>query len=223
MNEASSIYLNFRQVSACKRLFRTGRTQDDFVHADVLAANRITSFLDLRNLTSDQIAANVKGYQERGIHYISMPVIDGSAAKLLKGEVTESSYVQYYLIMFETNINRFRQIFITLCHENYYNLLIGCNFGKDRTGVLVYLFLKILDIDESEIYADYVESSKYLGSCSWLRKLYPEKQDLAFNPTSNIIQAFDKGIMSQYGNKSNLARVLGLTYNDIVILKGKHL
>ena len=125
MNEASSIYLNFRQVSACKRLFRTGRTQDDFVHADVLAANRITSFLDLRNLTSDQIAANVKGYQERGIHYISMPVIDGSAAKLLKGEVTESSYVQYYLIMFETNINRFRQIFITLCHENYYNLLIG--------------------------------------------------------------------------------------------------
>lgn len=43
--------------------------------------------------------------------------------------------------------------------------VVHCAFGKDRTGVVVALLLRMLGVTQEAVVADYLASSAYMGDC----------------------------------------------------------
>ncbi|MBC1499471.1 tyrosine-protein phosphatase [Listeria weihenstephanensis] len=63
--------------------------------------------------------------------------------------------------VFVQSINGFREIFDYIIEKKELPFLFHCTAGKDRTGVLGALLLKLLDIPEKTILADYELTNQY--------------------------------------------------------------
>lgn len=65
----------------------------------------------------------------------------------------------YIHVMIEQNPQIFAQIFRRLADESSYPVLIHCTAGKDRTGVVVALLLRLLGVPEQIVISDYTLSN----------------------------------------------------------------
>ncbi|MAU11438.1 MAG: hypothetical protein CL607_16570 [Anaerolineaceae bacterium] len=66
----------------------------------------------------------------------------------------------YINVMIEQNPQIFAQVFQRLADAENYPVLIHCTAGKDRTGVTVVLLLRLLDVPEQVVIADYTLSNR---------------------------------------------------------------
>jgi len=70
---------------------------------------------------------------------------------------------QRYIEMLETGGAAIRTIFSALAQPKAPPVVFHCTGGKDRTGVVAALLLRVLGVDDAQIVADYALSEQYLS------------------------------------------------------------
>lgn len=213
-------FINFRKVCCTRNLYRTGESLNESIDSDTIKASNIDMFIDLRNISDCQVCTNYNLLKKSGIKYFSFPLNDRETNFFQIKEPNEKDYAEYYLKIFFSNIEMIRKIFNCILEENFTSLLIGCKFGKDRTGIIIYLILSLLDIEESVIFFDYAKSAEYLNNKKLIEKYYT-KSYLSFNPNQLIINMFNVKIKDAFSTRYELIEYLGLNSEKIQIMRGK--
>lgn len=137
------------------RIFRSD-CPTDIHHKDTSEVQmlNIQTVIDLR--TDVEILKRPSYYAGvEGISYYNVPFLHGKD----KPEV-EAGVSAIYLKLMEDPI-AIRKI-LTLIAQSPGNVLFHCAFGKDRTGIVSALILKICGVSNDEIIADYQVSETYL-------------------------------------------------------------
>jgi len=108
--------------------------------------------------------------------------------------------INILLISDTVSINRYRDFFDLLQHENDVPLLFHCTAGKDRTGMGAALVLSALGVDEQTIMEDYLLSNTYLKEkyAGYIQE-YPSLEPL-FTVRSSYLQAGLNEIKKKYGS-----------------------
>lgn len=218
-----SEFVNFRKVSYFTNLYRTGEPLDESIDLKSMIVSDIDMYIDLRNLSDYQICENSILLKKNYVNYCSFPLKDKQTSFFEIKKPNEVDYAEYYLEIFYSNIRMIRKIFSCIAKVEFENLLIGCKFGKDRTGIIIYLLLVVLDINESIIFFDYTESAKYLKSNVELRTKYLNKSHLSFNPNHSIIEMFDQKLKQTFPTKKELISYLGLDQEEKRVIRRKFL
>jgi protein-tyrosine phosphatase len=217
MNEINLI--NFRQVNCTKKLYRVGNPFGFSLYSlNKLKSLGINVYFDLRN--PNEITKQENIYRNY-FSYFSFSLKEKSNLFYSLKKPSEKDYAIHYFELYLVNKSMIRELLQSLIRQDFNGVLIGCKFGKDRTGIIVYLILTILDIDKEKIYEDYHKSAFYLRSCNSLKKEFPNKPAITFNPTKKIIEEFDQLIMLKYKNKEALLIDLKISRLEQQILRRK--
>jgi protein-tyrosine phosphatase len=104
-------------------------------------------------------------------------------------------------------------------------IVYGCSLGKDRTGVISYLLLTILNSTSTDIYADYSESKKYLLTDKRVITYFSEKNCSDYYrrccSACETIRLFEQLIQNKYLAIGNYFNTIEITQNDIKNIKMK--
>ena len=117
-----------------------------------LRNNNITTIVDLRE-EKEYLLKPCRLETERGFTYHHIPVTGGGAIPSSPEAVAES-----YLRMIDAQMER---IISTIMNAGT-NCMYFCNAGKDRTGVVSAILLKMLGYEDHVIIDDYMESKNNL-------------------------------------------------------------
>ncbi|MET3699582.1 protein tyrosine phosphatase [Bacillus oleivorans] len=123
----------------------------------------------------------------------------------------------------------FRKVFQVLLTEPNHPLLFHCMAGKDRTGAVAALILRILGVPREKILEDYLYTNETLEQMAVnfteigyndLPNIDQDVLDALFEARTEYINAFLDEIDAKYGNIDLYAKeFLGLSENDIKVLK----
>ncbi|MCR5506020.1 MAG: tyrosine-protein phosphatase [Bacilli bacterium] len=186
--------------------------------------------LDLRR---KEECAKLPNDKIRGVKTINVPLINEKASyeskrKIMVDGMQLTDMPYYYLdIVAENKKKAWTKIFDILLNEKG-AILIHCSAGKDRTGVVVALFLSLLGYDKETIYKDYLltndnplyykeKALKYQGK---EREIYLDY----FQAKSEYLDITYNQIDKQYGSLDNFFKEMcGLSEEKIALLKKKYL
>lgn len=101
-------------------------------------------------------------------------------------------------------------------------ILYHCSAGKDRTGMISMLILMLASVNKLDIMADYEVSFTYLLPRLWmLKKVYPNLMMHIMEAKPEYISEMVDYINDKYEGIKNYLKVVGLTEEEIEILKHK--
>ncbi|MEC4578555.1 tyrosine-protein phosphatase [Streptococcus dysgalactiae] len=191
-------FINFRKVSCCKNLYRTGEPIDETIDIETIKNNNIDLFIDLREGINIVTQLDNPGSLSEKFSYQNIPIIDEVASNFYEKSLSYGEYSELYYNTLLFNKDGLVKIFTLISNEKYNKILIGCKFGKDRTGLVIYLLLSFLGIDKNKIFLDYEESGHYLFNNVLLKNKYPQKKEISFNPRKEIMEQFDKKVRNEF-------------------------
>lgn len=169
----NSIYcesiINFRLLSkystpqySDKCIYRSGTlTYINEIDLNILKNNLlINTYIDLRSYREVYKQGKTLKLLDIGINYIHCPVSILDNKFFNKVERNKNDYFQHYT----KYLNCIRNPLIIICQElmSGNNVIFGCYSGKDRTGVLSAILLKIFGYKNEYIAKDYAKSYLYL-------------------------------------------------------------
>jgi protein-tyrosine phosphatase len=96
-------------------------------------------------------------------HFDDNPAYHDEFAARVVGRSVADRYLALYLEALELDTARFAQAFRAIAHAPAGGVLIHCAGGKDRTGVLSALLLRLVEVPVELVEADYVHSERRLG------------------------------------------------------------
>lgn len=146
-----------------------------------LADLRIAGIYDLRR-DKEEVAIQAPGAIGPGITVHRVPMWGaGSPADVLSDPVMAGedrdcvaryaeAKVESYVRMTELYAQGFGTVISGLARSSGLPALIHCAAGKDRTGVLAALILRVLGVDETDVLKDYLASRE--GTPEWRREPY---------------------------------------------------
>jgi hypothetical protein len=117
----------------------------------------IKSFLDLRSRSEIFENSIAKYLTNHGISYFSVAIEANELGFKQKLFPAEIDYVTYYWVLIDQIATALKRL-IELVNNFQYPLMFGCYAGKDRTGLLAALILKILNYDNTFIATEYSRS-----------------------------------------------------------------
>ncbi|HYH11373.1 MAG TPA: tyrosine-protein phosphatase [Thermomicrobiales bacterium] len=127
---------------------------------DLLGAIGIASMIDLR--TADELERyGLSPLREHGVRHIHLPLIErtGDPADFNR-DLTLSDF---YVRILEHAGDRVRRIFETLAEPSNLPSVVHCTGGKDRTGIAVALVLRLLNVPDAMIVADYAMTDRNMA------------------------------------------------------------
>ncbi|UQB70034.1 tyrosine-protein phosphatase [Epilithonimonas zeae] len=148
----------------------------------------------------------------------------------LKGNITKNDtdkrMIQFYTDYVSENPEIIKQIISEILNSDQ-PILYHCTAGKDRTGMITALILKVLKFDDSVIFEEYLQSNnlrqhmiqKRLNLANTFHFVYPKLDIGVVEKTSWIEReylqsAFDE-IDKQYGSMDNyIHQILGISENQ---------
>lgn len=101
-----------------------------------------------------------------------------------------------------------------------------CNAGKDRTGVVTALILKLLGVDEKEIAVDYAASGIFLDKMlkDYAKSMNNNKNIInIITPKADTIFKLYDYIDENYGSTEEYLKQCGITENTINTIKEKYI
>lgn len=239
---------NFRELSGLESIdeYRTKRNKlyrSSSIHKfndeelKYLKNIKLDYFIDLRS--KEEVEAN--SYKVEGIGYLHLPFIreynsiedffykEKMEAAITSEEILDVSKVihdAYKTMPFHPML---KEVF-ELMKEGK-TILFHCSAGKDRTGVIVAIVLKLLGIREKYILEDYLLSNKGRKERLLIRakaKNYNEKQTTAFLKSNmvseELLDSMYESIINKYQSFSEYyMKEFGLSYEDIELIKSNYL
>ena len=106
---------------------------------------------------------------------------------------------------------------------NNEKVLYFCNAGKDRTGVVTALILKLLDVSENDIIEDYVSTGQFMKTT--LIKFANSNNRILniITPKEIYMQEFLKEFEKKYNNIEEYLKLIGVEENIIDNIKRKNI
>jgi protein tyrosine/serine phosphatase len=165
----SGNFINFRQLAEGNNLpfYRSGSfallNEQDYKYFNHL---QIKYYYDLRSDREVIHQAACKFLDKLGISKVNIAIDQNTDPFLQLIDTTAHDYGSFYLRMLPTAFERLHSMvehfIIDYANDKNISVVFGCSLGKDRTGVISALLLKILGFSDQYILDDYLLSSKYI-------------------------------------------------------------
>jgi hypothetical protein len=173
-------FINFRQVAEGSNLpfYRSGSfallNEQDYKHFKHL---KIKYYYDLRMDIEITSQAGANRFDKFDVENVHLAIDIGSDSFLQLGIPTIHDECSFYLRILPDALKRLHSMaehFVMKYAENKNICVVfGCSFGRDRTGLISALLLKVLGFSEEFILRDYLLSEKYiLHSMDYFIKRY---------------------------------------------------
>ncbi len=189
---------------------------------ELLNELKIKSLIDLRSDREIDIAPP----KYRTSHVFNIPVKSGNLNSYINKITFEEMKRGDILIalqdgqieMLHKNTDQLIRIFDVLLEKNNYPAIIYCNWGKDKTSLVIALVLSALDVPYEQILQDYMLSNTYTNFYQLVPDgdLYPplvqEGLTVLFSSHEEILDYVFEEINKEYGSVTNyLEKELHLT------------
>lgn len=185
-------------------------TDDDLQYLNALPLRTIVDFRSAEEASGhpNLKPESVKSVQDLNISIGNLTAIlmgmamDGSIATVTREEIIAlmcDTYRQF--VTEEECINHFKTLFALLQNEENTPLVYNCSIGKDRTGIVSYLFLTSLGVSESVAMEDYLLTNEYKVADKYAQytTMMPALKPL-FEANSDFLQAAIQQIKKDHGS-----------------------
>ncbi len=180
----------------------------------------IRTIIDLRHPKEAVLYPNVFARSEQ-ITYLNIPFYAGWRSLFPQGSMPES-LTHLYTAVLDNCHQSIQQVLTAVANPNLYPLLVHCQIGKDRTGLLIALLMGLLGVAFKSIAADYAASYDYLQPI-----MHQYRQEAVWNGRNpaqfeQLLQARPESIVDTlchlqytYGSFANYFHKLGLTDHQL--------
>ena len=197
------------------RLIRSNLPKD-LSNSDVSILNKMgmNTIIDLR---SQEEIKNTKSIFENNNNFKVYHIgIDAGKDIPETGELVSKSYMDILTLQ-----EKMKTVFEIL--GNNEQVLYFCNAGKDRTGVVTALILKLLDVSENDIIEDYVSTGQFMKTT--LIKFANSNNRILniITPKEIYMQEFLKEFEKKYNNIEEYLKLIGVEENIIDNIKRKNI
>lgn len=158
--------------------------------------------------------------------YRLLPLIDPSREHERDPE-SERSHATTYIGSLRRNRGRIAEAVAEIADAPDGAVLVHCHSGKDRTGIVVALALRVVGVDPEHIAADYALSADCLQerSDAWLAEIDDEQQrerERAMTRTDpQTMVEFLRALDEQYGGAETYLRDSGVSATQLDRLRGR--
>ena len=180
-----------------------------------LLSNNIKTQIDLR---TESVVKRIPSSlaNDRRFNYYNFPLVEGSMKSLEENDSVSSLYLR----MIE-NKEVFYNVFKTFINVEG-GVLINCTAGKDRTGIVVYMMLSLLDVEFKIILEDYVSSDSYIKeNLPKVREVIKDFPKFLGDAKEEYLIEFHKEFIKKYQDVKSYLLHCGLTKVDIENIKRK--
>jgi protein-tyrosine phosphatase len=130
-----------------------------------------------------------------------------------------------YVDFLERFRDRFGQAFAAIADAPEGAVVVHCAGGKDRTGLVAAILLRLVGVPREEVAADYAKSEANLAPAfrSWIDTIEDEvvrrrREKLAQTPAEGMMRVLDE-IESRYGDAAGYLRAAGLSDEQLERLR----
>ncbi|WP_069870062.1 tyrosine-protein phosphatase [Fusibacter sp. 3D3] len=163
------------------------------------------------------------GYE--GIDYYAIPMKDYYHDIYLNGlnDDFPDTKVKLYIWMIDHNRVAIRKIFKILADEKYRTIIHHCSSGKDRTGIITMLILKLLDVSNELILEDFIYSKERLTKIVNTMEVKRDTNmpEYYFNIDANDLLGLIDYIDNHYKNVLSYLKSIGINESDVQRLRRK--
>ena len=187
-----------------------------------LAEYGVTLVIDLRS--SKETKMNPDHIDKREMEYLNVPLLDQIQSTLLKGKMPDDMS-EMYIGLVENSKDGLKEVFTRMVNERGV-ILYHCTAGKDRTGIITMLLLKLAGVADDTVLADYAISETYMKETFERQRKMVEAAgikapDYVFRSKPEYMQKLMEHIAGKYGTAKGYLESLGLSEEEIGTLEGK--
>ena len=159
------------------------------------------------------------------VDYYSVPLLDEMNSSGFQGKMPES-LSELYIQLLKGSKKEYAEIFRIMCRYEKECIIFNCTAGKDRTGVLAMLLLGLAGVGYDVIAMDYSVTERYMEPVfkyqkEQMRKYGIEVPDFLLESKAGEIKTAMDYLQENYGTVENYLQNIGLTEEEILILKNK--
>ncbi len=174
----------------------------------------INNIIDLRS--KDEYEINPSIFENDNFFKVYHIEIDVGRNIPVNQKIVSRTYIEILRLF-----GKMKEIFEILNKSD--GIIFFCNAGKDRTGVISAIILKLLGVEENEIIDDYILTDKYMhkkleeyanGSIEILNIITPKKE---------YMKEMVNWINEEYGSIENYMKNIGITEETINNIRNKYL
>lgn len=199
----------------------SGLNQED---KDYIYNYGVRLVVDLRTSSEiDKQPGSLIGYKD--IKYINIPLVDDINSNDFIGKFPKSM-AEMYIGLLDHSQTLISSIFKEMAQFSDSCVLFNCSAGKDRTGVISMLLLKLAGVEDNVIVADYAKSEHFM------KEAFVRHQEVLFKAgityPSYILRSEPKTMKAtlkhfnrKYESSESYMRVIGLTIDEIEALREK--
>lgn len=180
--------------------------------------------VDLRSERETELyPCSLIGYEN--IEYMGIELFDHVQSNQLRGGFPPSLSAMYKELLDQSQPGMLR-VFQTFARHEADCVVFNCTAGKDRTGVVAMLLLKLAGVSDAMVTVDYAASANNLRELfvaqreGMAREGYPTPDYLFASDAEQMQQTLDY-LQAQYGGSEAYLRAIGLTETQIQRVKDK--
>jgi protein tyrosine/serine phosphatase len=129
------------------------------VFQEFIRSYRIKTIVDLRS--SDEPRKDYSNLVDVETQFLSVPFFESINRSWANPKDTNAiATARRYLEILEVGIPAIREIIGILSDKQNYPVLVHCAAGRDRTGIVIAVLLKLSDCEPTEISNDYAKSDQ---------------------------------------------------------------
>ena len=188
---------------------------------EYLAAYGVRDVVDLRRADEDvQFPSKLVGAPGFAVHAISLH--NTAHGMDFEGDVP-GSMAGLYMLLLDTAQDEIRQVMQTIVDAPA-GVLFHCAAGKDRTGVIAMLLLKLAGVADADVIADYAITEIYMDELYNAQQGAFNQQEIPAYVLRSIPASMERvlrHLREQYGTAEAFLTTCGLSRQAIDTLKAR--
>ncbi len=163
---------------------------------------------------------------DSSVQFAAVSLQDPVRIKRYADEEFPPSMWELYCWMLDDSQPEFREVFETIARHPQGTVLFHCTGGKDRTGMVAMLLLKLAGVDDETVIGDYALTEVFMKEMFVLQTKELESRGLVVpqyimqSPASNMEKALQH-LAEQYGSAADYLARIGLKQETIQVLREK--
>jgi hypothetical protein len=156
------------------------------------------------------------------VWYLNAPLFEAPASDLPPREQS----LAFYLTHVGSPTSQVATVVRIVCAMAGRPVLVHCAAGKDRTGLVIALLLRLLGVDDAEIVADYLRSGPAMARIIERFRTWPHYRehmttvpDEVYRAEEHTMTGFLAALDAQHGGAVGWARSRGITDGEIARLR----